>query len=579
MNTNALPFGGLSPEIIIKILHYCECSSILRFAATCKLFHDIVAHSTSLRLHIELESNGLEILKGSFRHGATYSVILNDLRRFRDAWLDLDFSSQVVRFVGKSEMLLWELREGFYIRAFSQIGGRFADSIQFIPLDSGFPEHPPLFFDFTFNEFTADPRQELLAILSRGPHGDGHVCIHLCSSLTTLPHPLARYPRLIAQFDFVPPHYWPGFSIEIMENIVLAKVSHLQSCKYELLIWDWKSGVFLNRISSRRGICDFTFLDPQHLAVSSATLSNENRLDTLELLVFALSTGNSVSPDSDGSLRVADLPVSEPILRLGFPQIKNSSIISETGFFLRAEPTPGRTMHTSSATFMYASAITLSMTFCFRAVIGRRNVPPYCRVFIDGDFVRDQLLTAPREGGAKVLPWSSWGPNVTRWFTASEEPDHWICWMSGSRYIASLPVRPYCFLFDFSPRITERFRDRFAHSNPAALDHLVDTSDLVMAEQFHDLDHLGDVLYIFSSESPPEHQFFAITVGADNPSMIDNSDIFGFEEQIISRLPYRLVFRTDIEDDYEGWQINGNFLVGLTIQGGSEILGTYKLNH
>jgi hypothetical protein len=68
-------------------------------------------------------------------------------------------------------MLLWELREGFYIRAFSQIGGRFADSIQFIPLDSGFPEHPPLFFDFTFNEFTADPRQELLAILSRGPHG------------------------------------------------------------------------------------------------------------------------------------------------------------------------------------------------------------------------------------------------------------------------------------------------------------------------------------------------------------------------------------------------------------------------
>ncbi|CAE6437538.1 unnamed protein product [Rhizoctonia solani] len=578
MDTNTLPFGGLSPELIIQILHYCECLSILNFAATCRLFHDLVARSTSLQLHLELEANGLELLKGSFQRDATYSVILKDLRRFRDAWLDLDFSNPVERLVGESDMLLWELREGFYIRAFSQAGGRFPDSIQFIPLDSGILVHPPLIFDFTFNEFTADPEQKLLAILSRGPHRDNRVYVHLCSSITGLAHPLARHPRLVAEFDFDPPYFWPGFSIEIMEHVVLAKVSHPHTHKYELLIWDWRSGAFLNRISSRGGICDFTFLDQQHLVVSSGTRSDQIHLDTLELLVFAISNDSSACATSDGSLRIADSLVSEPILRLGFPQIKDLSKISETGFFIRSQPTPGRAMHKSSATFVCAYATTLSMTFCFREAAAGWEGPPYYRVFIDGKFIRDQIRTAPLESGTKVLPWSSWGTNATRWFIALDEPDHWICWMSGSRYIASLPNQPHYCVFDFSPRIVGRFRDRFAQTNPAAFDHLVDTSDLAMADGFHDVDHLASDLGLFSLKSPPEHRSFAITVGADNPSVIDNDEDLGFEERITSRLPYRLVFRTDHKESYEAWQINGNFLVGINTQGVSEALTAYKLN-
>ncbi|KAF8761928.1 hypothetical protein RHS01_01253 [Rhizoctonia solani] len=552
MDNSALRFGGLSPELIIQVLHYCESSTILRFGATCKLFYNIVTRSVSLQLHLELEANGLEILNGSFEREASYAVVLRDLRRFRDAWLDLDFSRPVEKMIGNSEMLLWELREGFYIRAFSQNTRRFSDTIQFVPLDPGIPERSPLLFDFEFNEFTADPDQGLLAILSRAPHMDPRIYVHLRSSDTGLAHPLASHPRLTAEFDFEPPYFWPGYSIEVMGHIVLVKVMNIHDYRYGLLIWDWSSGALLNRISSQGAICDFAFLDEQHLVVSSGRGSNQAHLDTLELLIFALSKDDSAPTNSNGYVRVADLPVSEPVLRLGFPPIKDSSKLSHSGFFLRAQPTPGRAMHTSSATFVYTHATTLSMTFCFREAVSDFQGPPYYRVFIDGKFIRDQLRTIPQEGTTKVLPWSLWGRKATRWSITLNEPDHWICWMSGSRYIAPLPTPPYYGVFDFSPKLT--------------------------TAGFHDIDHLSSILDRFSAQSPLERRFCALTVGEDNPSVIKDGEDLGFKGRIISQLPYRLVFRTDNKKGHEAWQINGDYIIGINTLAESESLAIYKLN-
>ncbi|CAE6457359.1 unnamed protein product [Rhizoctonia solani] len=578
MDNSALRFGGLSPELIIQVLHYCESSTILRFGATCKLFYNIVTRSVSLQLHLELEANGLEILNGSFEREASYAVVLRDLRRFRDAWLDLDFSRPVEKMIGNSEMLLWELREGFYIRAFSQNTRRFSDTIQFIPLDPGIPERSPLLFDFEFNEFTADPDQGLLAILSRAPHMDPRIYVHLRSSDTGLAHPLASHPRLTAEFDFEPPYFWPGYSIEVMGHIVLVKVMNIHDYRYGLLIWDWSSGALLNRISSQGAICDFAFLDEQHLVVSSGRGSNQAHLDTLELLIFALSKDDSAPTNSNGYVRVADLPVSEPVLRLGFPPIKDSSKLSHSGFFLRAQPTPGRAMHTSSATLVYSHATTLSMTFCFREAVSGFQGPPYYRVFIDGKFIRDQLRTIPQEGTTKVLPWSLWGRKATRWSINLNEPDHWICWMSGSRYIAPLPTPPYYGVFDFSPQVVRRFRDRFSQSNPSVLDHMVDLNDRRTTAGFHDIDHLSSILDRFSAQSPLERRFCALTVGEDNPSVIEDGEDLGFKGRIISQLPYRLVFRTDNKKGYEAWQINGDYIIGINTLAESESLAIYKLN-
>lgn len=98
---SAIAFGYVPDEIIVRILHFCESNSILRFAAvcasavyttidshgnyqTCKKHLEIVTNSISLQLHIELEANGLEIIEGIPNGNPDYSTILKELRRYRD---------------------------------------------------------------------------------------------------------------------------------------------------------------------------------------------------------------------------------------------------------------------------------------------------------------------------------------------------------------------------------------------------------------------------------------------------------------------------------------------------------------
>ncbi|CAE6521864.1 unnamed protein product [Rhizoctonia solani] len=165
-DTDSFRLGDLSSEIIIQILHHCDCVAILRFAATCKGYHELVEESISLQLHIELEANGLELVKGTCKQDATYSVILEDLKRFQEAWLKLDFREPILRSLGGARGPLWDLREGFYIKGFSRTEGRFADTIQLIPLDAETPDPPPLMFNFEFKEFTTDPGQALVVLMS-----------------------------------------------------------------------------------------------------------------------------------------------------------------------------------------------------------------------------------------------------------------------------------------------------------------------------------------------------------------------------------------------------------------------------
>ncbi|KAL5641728.1 hypothetical protein ACGC1H_002004 [Rhizoctonia solani] len=473
-------------------------------------------------------------------------------------------------------MLLWELREGFYIRAFSSEDGLFSDTLQFIPLDSKIPDSPPLSFDFTFNEFTTDPGQGLFAILSRSMQRDMSVHIHLRSSSTGLAHPLARHPLLTAVLDFEPPYVWPGFSIEIMGDMVLAKVSLPQTHMYELLVWNWKFGILLHRIGSRQGICDYAFLDQQHLVVLSGSPSIQSHLGTLALLIYAISENVSTHsyPLNTGQIRISDAPISQPILCLELPQIKQSCVLSETGFFLRSQPTPGRAMYTASATFACPYARTFSMTFSCHGSIDNWGSRAYYRVFVDGRFLLDQARTAPRNG-TKVLPWFSWGERATRWLVAPEESDHWISWMSGSRFITSLPHHPYYCVFDFSRPIVSRFRDSFAQLHPVTPDQ---SNGFYTTEgAFQNLAHLGGDICQFSVNSPPNHEFFTITVGEDQPSIIEIDEYLGFQEPITSRLPFRLVFRTDKKRKHGGWQINGDCVLGITSGETSETITIYRL--
>ncbi|KAH7311779.1 hypothetical protein B0J17DRAFT_687629 [Rhizoctonia solani] len=565
-------FEGLSSELIIQILHCCEYPTILRFAATCKEYSDLVTHSTSLQLHIELEANGLELVKGSFKRDATYSVILDDLKGFHDSWMNLHFGQPIVRPVGKARMLLWKLQEDFFIKAFSQSQGHYADALQFIPLDSTTPDSPPLLFDFTFHEFTVDPGQGLVAIVSRNLGLFTTIQVDLCSIGTGLAHSFAQRPRIIAEFKFERPFFAPKLTVEVIGNMVLTKISHPRLHTYEILIWDWKSGNLVNRIASRQGICDFTFLDRHHIVMLSGTHSEPNRDDlcNLELLIYALSDDGSYYRDTSQSQLVTDLEVSQPILRLAFPQIQKSSKISESGFYIGSDPIPGRSIYKNSADFACSHAVTLSMAFGFSRVnTGWEG--DYYRAFLDGRFLLNQVRICSNK--TMLVPWPSWGTRATRWFVTSRRPDHWIPWTSGSRFANRLSVRPYYCILDFSPPNTGRLRRRNSQSCLATVDRPDDARDLLLRNGLEDLRLLEQIIYRRSVDSGSE--LFVATLGADSPSIINGS---GFEERVTSQLPYRVVCRMNNKLYHEGWQINGDCVVGVDSRGlASESLDIHKL--
>ncbi|KEP46733.1 F-box-like domain protein, partial [Rhizoctonia solani 123E] len=540
-DSNLFILGDLSSELIIEILHCCDCLTILRFATTCKAYHELVAESTSLQLHIELEVNGLELVKGSSKHDATYSVILEDLKRLYDAWLTLDIGEPIVRSLGSLPGPLWDLRENFYIRAFSRSEANIPDTVQFIPLDGQTPDPPCFMFDFGFREFTVDPEQALIAMISRGP--DNNTChVHLCSSITGLPHPLAEHPRLTAEFDFEPPTVSSGFAIEIMEHLVLVKLSYPDTSIYEVLIWDWKSGNLLHRISSRKGMCDFMFLDQRHLVLLASTTGPTE--DSIALLVYDISnTAPARTSYPDKQSRVDGFSTTEPILRLEFPRLKESSRISETGFFLRAGPTPGRRIYTKSAAFSCSYVMTLSITFGFHPVgyIWEISDAPSYRVFLDGRSLLNHILTSPHDE-TTVLPWDAWGPNATRWFTAPRESDHLVYWpycMAGSKYIPPLSHLPYYSIFDFSPLSVSRSGTQLTQLHS---DTIPSDGGLGMGHRFGSLLRFSDGhLPDFLAELPSRPEPFVAIIGSDDPSIMDASNP-GFGEPITSRLPYRLVY-------------------------------------
>ncbi|KAH7311778.1 hypothetical protein B0J17DRAFT_381187 [Rhizoctonia solani] len=561
----------VSPEVIIHILHHSEYSTILRFAATCKTYYELIAQSTSLQLHIELESNGLELVKGSSKGDATYWEILEDLRRFHDAWLDLKVGHPIVRPLGRSDMLLWELREGFYVKGFSRSGGNYADTLQFVPLDAAIPDPPPIAFDFSFNEFTVDPAQGLVAIMFRDQDQDlqSILHIHLCSSTTGLAHPLAQYPKLTAEFESICRVYVSDFAIEIMGDMLLTRISRNSACIYEVLIWNWKSGTFLTRISSRIGICDTFFLDRQHLVLQTATCSSHTHLDTLALLVYAIPNGDSAHNDFPREyLKVADLSVAQPILRLEFPQINQSFVISVNGFLLHSDPVPGRILYTKSAAFSCSYATTLGMAFSFGQVNGGWDEPPYYRVFVDGKFLLDQIHSnANVHGETRVLPWTSWGIYVTRWFISSYPPDHWVSWMSASRFLMASSDPPYYCVFDFSSLSIHPLRDRLASSQPGSCGHKI-----------IGVKWLDDDIHRIAENPMHGHELTSITVGKDSPNVFYCDNGLAFDEPIESRLPYRLAFRRLTEMSHEGLQIVGDCIVGVNTWGpSSENITIYKI--
>lgn len=70
-------------------------------------------------------------------------------------------------------MLLWELREGGYFKAFSSSDSMHPDSLQSISLGSHDLLPSSVNFHLDYHEFTLDPNQELAALVRVDPQRFG----------------------------------------------------------------------------------------------------------------------------------------------------------------------------------------------------------------------------------------------------------------------------------------------------------------------------------------------------------------------------------------------------------------------
>ncbi|CAE6430315.1 unnamed protein product [Rhizoctonia solani] len=395
-------FCALSDELIIQILHFCQYEEILRFSATSKRYYNVITNSVSLQLHIELEVNGLEIINGS-RKSAAYSLLLDELLHYRDAWLNLQLGEPTVK-ISHREMMLWELREGNYAIAFSSVPGASLapDSLQMSHID--FPgASNPISFRSDFHEFTFDSGQELVALLRTDPTDNTRFEIKLCSVITGLAHPLAQNPTFIVQLDFSVPSLDQepqAFTLEIMDNILVARVSNVMDPKYEVLAWDWKSGKLLNRIASSSGITDFTFLDKDHLALFSVH-KYRNYLRLITFSLYSLSSHICDELSSGPHFHVSKYAHASPIVTFEFPELDDLYAIEPTRFSVRSDPAPGRAMYTRSAGFAHPTALTFITTISV-AHVRVFEFPDdqdffQLRIFINAKFLLRYLLEPASE--------------------------------------------------------------------------------------------------------------------------------------------------------------------------------------
>ncbi|KAL5632756.1 hypothetical protein ACGC1H_005639 [Rhizoctonia solani] len=464
----------------------------------------------------------------------------------------------------KDRILLWELREGSFISAYSTIHGRkLADAIQVIPLDS--QELPkPIKFDFTFHEFTIDLSQKLVVLAVVDSHPQDHVQVLFRSSETGLSHPLAQQPLILVLLGFPILHKeTSSITLEIMGDILVAKFADIKSLSYEILIWNWKTTSLLNRISSRTGVCDLGFLDRQNLIMYHAAPSDgSTALRAVSLRVYQ----NFLSPSENRTTHhntytfvSNDYSSLDYTFSFVFPEIHPSVSILPPALALRSDPIPGRLVHnTGSAKLASIRSGVLGLIFplSYNANLQPQDVT--YRIFVSTSRLFDLMNNYP----TKTFEWNMWGEYTTRWFTDDKQQADWISWVSGSRYLRSSPGVSYGSLtlsiIDFCPFSVKR------HSEPHPNQITPPTQPLKGRNANMEQRWARTLRDWWNSPdwSSSDDRVVVDIVGSNIPTIVE----VGFQHPVISRLGWRSVTMAR-PVPVKVWLIDGEHLVGKDFRG------------
>ncbi|KAG8759392.1 hypothetical protein FRC12_009766 [Ceratobasidium sp. 428] len=490
-----------------------------------------------------------------------HASLLRRLQQYRDAWLDLKIQPPIDHHCGDEWVDSWELRDGVFAKAFGTQGTRVGSphSVLILPLDVD-GARTRINFGMTFNEFTMDLGQGLVVLAGLYPDQPSRSWLGLRSSITGKVHPQAKHPLLAIELPFnLSTDAAPSLTLEIKHDLVAAKFAASYQRKYEILIWNWKTGRLLHRISCDNGICNFMFLDSNRLVVWSACSTDENN----DLVLVGLNVYGEIdcassgfdAPDS-GSFDVIAFPKLEPTFTFQFPKIQTSSSVNRVGFLLRLDYGSGSGF-AAFTPFSTSRALTLDLTMSIETGTYLSSL----RIFVD---VRQLIhhMDRARERSVSKLRWDEWGEHATRWFRA-DHPARWIYWIFGSR--ASFEDGHLSVVDFHTPTVrrhANRRQDTYFSSEKS--EELIEKRRSDIHEGFlpgalfeHDMEH--DQLNESNRATMTENAVIVDSVTSQEPTTFRF-----FDEPVMSRLPYRMVTPVKPLGSHECWLISGKQLIGMS---------------
>ncbi|KAG8713132.1 hypothetical protein FRC08_013650 [Ceratobasidium sp. 394] len=559
----------LPEEMVVRVLLLCGYRDILLFSATCKKYYNIVSISIALQLHIELEVNGLRIARDVPGDVRDHVSLLRKLRRYRDAWLDLDLGHPMRQHCGNRTMNLWELQDGVFAKGIVTFDAESSfhlktNSLLLFPL--GAVNNTRVEFGREFDEFTLDPSQDLVVLvgIDHEVNTRGWVCFH--SSITGRAHPQAAHPALTIELGFVVSlSSMFDLVLDIKGDLVAVKYASCTNRLYEIVIWNWKTGALLNRIGCCDSICSFVFLDDDRLVLWCARQADGHDLCSIELLIYEQAGSSALRHEAlnGQTLDISSIPSLIPTLTFQFPRLRDSAAISEWCFLLRSDY-GSRASLAISAPFANSRALSLGLTMDL--LHEGQNIP--LRIFVDTHQLLRHLGQAKQQT-APALAWEDWGENTTRWFH-SDRQNHWICWMFGSRFVIG---GKRISVVDFHTPTVRRHVNRQRNTHALlelSADELKERERRIADGHWPAYLHEEGINICHNQPDGSngaalsESAVVVDTVECDQPTSIPY-----FYEPVVSRLPYRIVTQVRRVASKEGWLISGGHLVGAAYGFGS----------
>ncbi|CAE6423159.1 unnamed protein product [Rhizoctonia solani] len=492
--------GNLPIETITFILKLCDYRAILRFSVTNKEYHRVICNSSSLQLLIELESNDLEVLDKT--PGISDQLTLKQLRQRLLIRRSLRHSEppwyQSVEHRGPGTRICgYSIRDNHCFGPYDEDDIGHSDGLHYNSLSiidlvrRGYKEPLQLKFRTRFQSFAIDLTQELVVLVENRWGTPTLARFHFRSTIDGEPHPLARHPTISIQLDniqvesFQPDLESDGFVpnpiLEIQTEV--AGKLFIVGCRwvviechiYEVLIFDWVSGILLGRIRSETTIAaTFALLDNDHLLLYSATSKNRSSYpDVIALLVYQVPCIALSGGDANGHFETAWYPCFDPILVLEFPPLRESMTFLRTvSFKLPTNPGVGQAMFHGLPSFTCSRVpiIDLQIPLYYPAQDSKDNhtLEPGQRiprifsyqVYVCTSHIFERL--AWKVPGPTTISWNDWGPCATHWFEVKNRSpvvgSQCVQWIENGHYHKLSSI-------EFNPHSIETYSPPFSNSS------------------------------------------------------------------------------------------------------------------